>query len=275
MLLPLLFVLPQREPVEGRTQTPWQKARAEIRGLTHYARISEERGEELQRETGARRRAEEDLQVNRTLLSQAQEERARLGRELHDNICQTLYAVSLTLESVGKKITPDSEPAQRLAQCQKELKRLNQEVRAYLRELEPEEMQRQTFADALDQMIEGQPQGPETELVRQLDPEAMALIQPGQATAIVGILREAISNARRHGRAKRITLRAEHSDSSVALAVQDNGDGFDQAGSLARAGHGLTNMRTRATQLGGDLRVESAPGKGTRILLLLPVASLG
>lgn len=274
MLLPMLFMLPQREPIDGRTQTPWQKTRAEVRGLTHYARISEERGVELQREAGARRRAEEDLQVNRGLLSQAQEERARLGRELHDNICQTLYAVSLTLESVAKKLTPESESAQRLAQCQKELKRLNQEVRAYLSELEPEEMQRQTFADALDQMLDGQPQGPETELVRQLDAETLALIRPGQAAAIVGILREAISNARRHGRAKRITLRAEHSDDSVALAVHDNGDGFDQATSGSRTGHGLANMRTRATELGGDLRVESAPGKGTRILLLLPVASL-
>lgn len=274
MLLPMLFMLPQREPVDSRTQTPWQKTRAEVRGLTHYARISEERGVELQREAGARRRAEEDLQVNRGLLSQAQEERARLGRELHDNICQTLYAVSLTLESVAKKLTPESESAQRLAQCQKELKRLNQEVRAYLSELEPEEMQRQTFADALDQMLDGQPQGPETELVRQLDAETLALIRPGQAAAIVGILREAISNARRHGRAKRITLRAEHSDDSVALAVHDNGDGFDQATSGSRTGHGLANMRTRATELGGDLRVESAPGKGTRILLLLPVASL-
>lgn len=274
MLLPMLFMLPQREPVDSRTQTPWQKTRAEVRGLTHYARISEERGVELQREAGARRRAEEDLQVNRGLLSQAQEERARLGRELHDNICQTLYAVSLTLESVAKKLTPESESAQRLAQCQKELKRLNQEVRAYLSELEPEEMQRQTFADALDQMLDGQPQGLETELVRQLDAETLALIRPGQAAAIVGILREAISNARRHGRAKRITLRAEHSDDSVALAVHDNGDGFDQATSGSRTGHGLANMRTRATELGGDLRVESAPGKGTRILLLLPVASL-
>ncbi|HET7537296.1 MAG TPA: histidine kinase, partial [Candidatus Didemnitutus sp.] len=142
VMVPLLFILPPRDSADGRTNTPWQKARAEIRGLTHYARISEERGAELERETGARRRAEEDLQVNRSLLNQAQEERAQLGRELHDNICQTLYAVSLTLESVSKKIAPDSEPAQRLAQCQKEVKRLNQEVRAYLRDLEPDEMSR-------------------------------------------------------------------------------------------------------------------------------------
>ncbi len=274
MLVPLLFILPQRENLDGRTQTPWQKARAEIRGLTHYARISEERGEQLEREAGARRRAEEDLQVNRTLLSHVQDERARLGRELHDNICQTLYAVSLTMESVNKKLTAGSEPAQRLAHCQKELLRLNQEVRAYLSELEPEEMQRQTFADALDRMLETQPQGPETELIRQLEPETLALIQPNQAAAVVSILREAISNARRHGRAKKITLRAQHSEASLALAVQDNGAGFDDTNSRAASGHGLTNMQARASMLGGNLRIESSPGKGTRVLLLLPVASL-
>ena len=58
------------------------------------------------------------------------------------------------------------------------------------------------------------------------------------------------------------------------LATVPHGGGFDQATSGARTGHGLSNMRTRASELGGDLRVESAPGKGTRILLLLPVASL-
>ncbi|MFI5336884.1 MAG: histidine kinase, partial [Opitutales bacterium] len=101
-------------------------------GLTEMARLSVERGDQLVQESGARRRAEEDLQTSRSLLDQSHGERIRLGRELHDNICQTLFAMCLTLESVGKKLRDDPGTAQRINQCIAELRRLNQEVRTYL-----------------------------------------------------------------------------------------------------------------------------------------------
>jgi signal transduction histidine kinase len=272
LITPVLAALAQRDQPEAATQTPWRKASTEMDGLTHFARISVERGAELAREAGARQRAEEDLHVSRTLLTSSQQERARLGRDLHDNICQTLYAVSLTLESVGRKMTAEPEIERRLAQSIEELRRLNQEVRLFLRELEPEQIQRQSFTEAIGLMLGAGPAGPEVKVIRQLDEAAVALISPQQSAEVVNILREAISNAVRHGRARTITLRAERSDATIALAVQDDGRGFptDQ---LRPDGHGLANMQTRATALGGSLRVESAPGKGTRILLLLPVAS--
>jgi signal transduction histidine kinase len=76
----------------------------------------------------------------------------------------------------------------------------------------------------------------------------------------------------RYGRARRITLRAAHDAGALALAIADDGAGFAvaQAGS---GGHGLANMRARAAAIGGTLEVESAPGKGTRVLLTLPVPS--
>jgi signal transduction histidine kinase len=81
-----------------------------------------------------------------------------------------------------------------------------------------------------------------------------------------------VRNSLRHGRARHITLLAGRSEEAVALAVQDDGLGFTPVAGTA-AGHGLGNMRARATALGGSLRLESAPGKGTRVLLTLPVAS--
>jgi len=77
--------------------------------VEHFARISVERSEALQREAGARHRAEEDLQVSRTLLDRSMQKRVQLGRDLHDNICQTLYAVSLSLEGVRRTVA-DSAP---------------------------------------------------------------------------------------------------------------------------------------------------------------------
>jgi signal transduction histidine kinase len=269
LILPVLAALPQRGLSESVSTTPWRMASTEMGGLTHFARISVERGAELARESGARQRAEEDLHVSRSLLNSSQQERARLGRDLHDNICQTLYAVSLTLESVGRKMTAEPEVERRLGQCIQELRRLNQEVRLYLRELEPEQIQRQSFTEAIGLMVHA---APDVQIVRQFDEAAVALISPQQSVEVVNILREAISNAVRHGQAQSITLRAERSDGTIALAVQDDGQGFATE-TIRSDGHGLANMKTRAAALGGSLRVESAPGKGTRILLLLPVAS--
>ncbi len=271
LTLSVLLGLTRREPAEGHTRTPWRQASAEMGGMEHLARISVERGHELQRESGARQRAEEDLDLSRSLLNRSQEERARLGRDLHDNICQTLYAVSLTLESVRKKISATPEVWQRLDQSIAELRRLNQEVRSYLRELEPHEIHRQSFTEAVQQMLNVLPGGGELAITQQFDEEAVALIRPVQAVEVVSILREAVSNAARHGHARHITLRAECDKSTIAVAVQDDGTGLE--GSARAPGHGLANMRARAAALGGTLRVESATGKGTRVLLLLPVVS--
>jgi signal transduction histidine kinase len=249
-------------------------AHAEMRDLEHLARVSVERGEALERESGARHRAEEDLQLSRTLLDQSLEERVRLGRDLHDNICQTLYAVSLTLEGVRQKVAGGGtgEAGPRLDQCIAELRRLNREVRTYLRELEPAVVHRPPFMEALDAMLAAQPWADNVRLVRNLDPEVTPLIPPGCVADAVNVLREAVSNSLRHAAGRTITVHAWRGEGSVVLAVQDDGAGFDPAVAAAR-GHGLANMAARAAALGGHLNVVSTPGKGTRVLLTLPVSS--
>lgn len=275
-LVPILLVVMSTRralPAETGSRTPWAAAQAQAVGMEHLAKISNERGAALAQEHGARVRAEEDLQVNRSLLGQSVAERVRLGRELHDNISQTLYAVCLTLESVQKKgaLMPDLQ--KRVDQCMTELRRLNHEVRAFLEELEPARVTNQSFAGALNDLISSFAAGQEVRIEHRLDDEAVALIAPVHIAEIMNILREALSNSLRHGHARHITLLAGRSDEAVALAVQDDGQGFTPAGP-ERDGHGLGNMRARAAAIGGNLRIESSAGKGTRVLLTLPVASL-
>ena len=275
-IVPLLLVLLDSRralAAEGASRSPWATSRSQAVGMEHFAKISNERTVALAEEHGARVRAEEDLQVNRTLLDHSVGERIRLGRELHDNICQTLYAVCLTLESVQKKNTLAPELRQRVDQCMLELRRLNQEVRTYLQELEPARMHGQSFAGALTGMIQSFAVDDGVRIEQRLDAEAVALISPPHIAEIMNILREAVSNSLRHGQAHHITLLAGRSDQQIALAVQDDGAGFAPAAPRRNSGHGLGNMEARAGALGGSLRIESAPGKGTRVLLTLPVAS--
>lgn len=270
----LLVILAARRslPADGGTHTPWAASRAQAVGMEHFAKISNERGAALEHEHGARLRAEEDLQVNRTLLGQSVAERVRLGRELHDNICQTLYAVCLTLESVQRKAAFTPELASRVDRCMNELRRLNQQVRAYLEELEPVRVAGQSFDGALGDLIGSFTAGRDVVIEHRLDAEAVALIAPAHFAEIMNILREAMSNSLRHGQARHITLLAGRSEQAVALSVQDDGLGFTPTGT-APTGHGLSNMQARAASLGGSLRIDSGKGKGTRVLLTLPVAS--
>jgi len=258
---------------ERQTTAPWTRARerAQAVGLEHFAKITNERTAALQLEHGARVRAEQDLEVNRTLLGHSVAERIRLGRDLHDNICQTLYAVCLTLESVRKKTALTPEMSQRTDQCLTELRRVNQEVRAYLDDLEPSRVHGQSFTAALAGMLGSLPTAGEVTIDRRLDPETVGQIPSHQVAEIMNILREALSNSLRHGRARHITLLAGRSDEAIALSVQDDGIGFLPNG---HRGHGLGNMQARAAGLGGSLQVESSPGKGTRVILNLPVPAL-
>ena len=152
-----------------------------------------------------------------------------------------------------------------------ELRRLNREVRTYLQELEPARVTTDSFATALNELIDSIAGGQDVLIESRLDDEAVALIPPVHIAEIMNILREAVSNSIRHGHARRITLRAGRSEQTVALAVQDDGAGFNPAAS--QSGHGLGNMQARAAALGASLRIESSVGKGTRVLLTLAVPS--
>ncbi len=264
--VPVTLALFASRRVPADTRAPW---RAEAAGLERFARLTVERGAALEREQGARLRAEEDLHVSRSLLDRSLEERVRLGRELHDNVSQSIYGVALALESVRKKMTAAPEIEQRLEQCTAELRRLNQEVRAYLRDLEPAAVQRTPLAQALGEALAATA-AHGVAVDSRLEDDALSGLPGAHTPELVNLVREAASNAVRHGRARRITLRAVRRDDAVALAITDDGAGFDPA--AAAPGHGLANMRARAAALGGTLHVESSPGHGTRIVLTLPVA---
>jgi signal transduction histidine kinase len=270
--VPFILAIANWRRSERETRPPWQEARAEAAGLERFARLTVERGAALVREQGARQRAEEDLQLSRTLLDRSLEERVRLGRELHDNICQTLYAVTLTLESVRKNMSAPPPFEQRLDQCMAELRRLNQSVRAYLRELEPAGVNATPLHTAIAEAIAAIASPHGVEVDQRLDEEVLRLLPAAHASEIVNVVREAASNAVRHGRARRLTVRAARGDGEVALAVADDGVGFE-ARSRSITGHGLSNMEARAVAIGGQLKIDSAPGKGTRVLLTLPIDS--
>jgi signal transduction histidine kinase len=88
--------------------------------------------------------------------------------------------------------------------------------------------------------------------------------------AALPIAQEALANAVRHAHPHRITVRLAAADGDLLLTVTDDGDGFDPEDAGHQHGIGLSLMLERVTELGGDLRLDSTPGRGTTVLIRLP-----
>jgi signal transduction histidine kinase len=267
----LVITLPRAWASPSPSRSPFAAARSEVGTLSKLAESSVAQGAELNRERDVRRRAEEDVQLKQRLLTQALEEKIRLGQDLHDGIIQSLYAVGLTLESV-RSLLPENaiEADQRLEQCRNALNAAIRDARSYLTGLAPENLRHAGFARALDTLLDEMRAGREAQFEIRVDEDAAALLTPAQTLEALQILREAVSNALRHGRASLITVRVHKGDHEVCLLVQDNGTGFDAA-SRRDGGHGLGNMHARAANIGATMSVTSRPGEGARVLANLPI----
>ena len=93
---------------------------------------------------------------------------------------------------------------------------------------------------------------------------------PAGEHAVLRIVQEALGNAARHGKPESILVRLSQRNDSVNVEIRDDGQGFDPGGAAERHGMGLTLMRERVTELGGDFRLDTAPGEGAAILVRLP-----
>jgi len=269
----LLVVIPSRPTAPGGTTTPWSAARVDMGSLEHLAKTSAAQSAALDTARDRRRRAEEDLALKANELNRALEEKVRLGRNLHDGMIQSLYALGLTLEAVRTLIRTDPAIAdERLADCAAVLNHTIREVRTHITGLAPDELQRAGFAGALEASLFELRAGRSVSFDIKIDEDAALLLNPTQTTEMLQIAREAVSNALRHGGASLINLRVHQNETEVCLLVQDNGTGFD-ASRRPSEGHGLGNMQARAAQMGATLRLSSQPGQGARIVLTVPATA--
>ncbi len=256
-------LLPRAQPRSATDQTARQ-------GIELLARAAATQSEALTRERDVRLRTEENLAMEQLRAGQAVADKVRLGRDLHDGLIQSLYATGLTLALARQKMA--SEPAHAAALLDHGVEMLNttlRELRAAIDDLSAARQQEQSFAAAVHGVTELLGSGREARFDTQLDATATARVSMAQLPDLLQIIREAVSNALRHGAARTVTLRLHEDGDRLALLVQDDGKGFDPA-KIAATGHGLANLRARAALLRGELRVTGVPGTGTRVVLTFP-----
>ena len=196
------------------------------------------------------------------------EERERIGRDLHDGIIQSIYAVGLSLEDVPDLMTDEPEEAK--ARVERAIDSLDQsirDIRNFIFGLRPELLEQAGLVGGLAALADEFRVNSMVDV--DLDTEEMrdADLPPELIGQLLSIAREALSNIARHSKGTRGTVEVESRGGHVKMVVSDNGVGFD-AGKSRSAGHqGLVNMRARVASIGGTLDVDSGPGRGTRIIV--------
>jgi len=199
------------------------------------------------------------------------DERERIGRDLHDGIIQSIYAISLSLEDVPDLMgeAPD-EAAQRVDRAIEAINLAIRDIRNFIYGLRPEALDGTQVLGGIAALATGVVAALALDVVIDLDPTADPELSADEGGELLQLVREAISNASRHARAKRLEISLRRSSSGPELVIADDGVGFDVRSAVAAGHHGLANMRVRATRLGGSLEVASRPGDGTRIVVALP-----
>jgi len=212
--------------------------------------------------------------AQREELQSMLDERARLGRDLHDGIIQSLYAAGMGLASVRNLLPPGQVEANaRLEQTQSSLNETIRDVRNFINGLEPEALKQQSFTHAVASLLDFLQSIRPTRTSVDIDESVAARLTLSQRVHALQIAREAVSNAIRHGEARHVRVSLQAIGATAEFEICDDGKGFDPS-ARNTTGHGLDNFARRASELGAEFLINSAPGKGTQIKLTFPLPSL-
>lgn len=222
------------------------------------------------RDITERKVAEEGMRESDHQLRQLLEDRERISQNLHDNIIQTLYAIGLSLEESQRLIGGDPKTAvKNLTNAVKDLNAVLRDVRSYSAWSEPKILSGQQLKATIEQLARTIKGAHLLQFRLQVDIMAASQLTPEEASHVLYIVREAMSNSLRHSRAKTGVVMLQMRKGRVHLQVEDDGVGFDPAVNEG-TGQGLRNIRARAQELGTKLEIVSEPGHGVRIALDIP-----
>ena len=200
------------------------------------------------------------------IVTAQEAERARLARELHDEMGAVLTACKLEVMRVRRALPDAAQAGAKLDGLDRQINRGIAIKRDIIENLRPSSLDHLGLAQSLEQLCDAAASAMEIDVDCKV--EAVSIGADAQL-AIYRVAQEALTNIAKYAKASRVSVRLDRSDSAAHIGVTDNGQGFD-VGSVA-ARHGLRGMRVRVESLGGRLEIDSTPGRGTRIDAWLPL----
>jgi signal transduction histidine kinase len=205
-------------------------------------------------------------QLNETL----EEEIKRIAYAVHDEAGQLLVAVHLALADVARQL-PDSQKEQ-VGRIEELLNQVEKQLRRYSHELRPTVLDDLGWIPAIRFLAESVSK--RTHLPIQIKAVFPGRLSDAVETALYRIVQEALTNASKHAKATRVWIQIRREDKSLCCSIRDDGVGFNALAAQAhgkRKGLGLIGIRERLNAVGGTLSINSAPGRGTKLLIRLPL----
>jgi PAS domain S-box-containing protein len=261
------------QPTKGEWRVVWPNG--SVHWIAAYWQVLKNDSGEASRVIGVnidvteRKQAEEALLgVNRRLIEAQEQERNRIGRELHDDVTQRLALLAIKLQQLNEN--PLEVPS-RAQELHKEIIEISNDVQSLSRGLHSSQLEYLGFVAGMNSWCRdfGERQGLQIDCrheVRSNLPRDIGL-------CLFRVLQEALHNAAKHSGVKRIEAELHEVAGEIHLVVSDSGRGFDIEQALAGKGLGLTSMRERIRLINGTLTIDSKPMRGTTIHVRVPLES--
>lgn len=241
-------------------------------------RMAEEELQKLQQqlfETERKRSA--DLRQYAIQIQRAQEEeRQRMSRELHDDLCQRLSAMKLSIDMLEEDLHKgNGKTARALRTFGKDIETIINEVRRMSHNLHPSALDDFGLVIALKSLSEEFERNHKIKIVFEGDDSSIIHLDSHVEIAVFRIVQESLSNIAKHSRASRVSIRLVQDAEWIDLSIEDNGEGFEQEQHPRikgiNGGLGLVSMRERSEQLGGVFEISSTRKQGTTIHVRIPL----
>jgi len=205
-----------------------------------------------------------------------EEARRKLARDLHDGPTQSISAIAMRVNFARRLIERDVKAAaDELFKIEELARRTTKEIRQMLFTLRPLILESQGLASALEQLAGKMRETYNQEVLLEAEPGVADDMEVGKQGVVFFIAEEAVNNARKHAKAGHIWIRLWREGELFRLDVEDDGIGFDlgavESNYEARGSLGMVNLRERTELVSGLIRINSAPQKGTRISLTVPL----
>ena len=222
----------------------------------------------------------QDLVEEKERMAEVYEEaRKKLARDLHDGPTQSVAAMAMRLNITKRMIAKDTKSAtEELVKLEELAHRTTKEIRHMLFTLRPLILESQGLKAAVQSMADKMQETFSQNVVVDIEEKVTNQLEMGKQGVIFFIVEEAVNNARKHASALTVTVRLRQFEPGVILLeVVDNGVGFDPKEVLhsydkrSSSSLGMVNLRERSELVNGLLQIDSAPGKGTKIQVYIPV----
>lgn len=217
------------------------------------------------------------LEQEKERMAEIQEEaRHKLARDLHDGPAQSIGAIAMRVNFARRLVTRDPKSASdELFKIEELARRTSKEIRQMLFTLRPLVLESEGLLAALKDLSRKFEEMHRQKVIIDVDPRAESALEVGKQGVVFFLVEEAVNNARKHAKAEHIWVRLQKGGDMARLEIEDNGVGFDVAAVQdnyeQRGSLGMINLYERTEMVNGTLKIDSAPGQGTKITVDIPM----